>query len=220
MTQKMFAKFATTCLVFAFILAAAGLVSAEEKPNVFGLLLVGPYNDHGWSQAHYEGGKYVEKMVPGTKMIYIDKVNPADRQGVTIPQLVDDMVEKGAKLIIANSDDMKDGTREAAAMHPDVYFIHISGDDVLTGKAPKNLSNLMGRMEYGKMMAGFAAAMSTKTGKLAYLGPLINEETLRLAASYYLGARYAWETWPRCRPGSPSAWEATSVRSTPPACAP
>jgi simple sugar transport system substrate-binding protein len=22
----------------------------------FGMLLVGPYNDHGWSQAHYEGG--------------------------------------------------------------------------------------------------------------------------------------------------------------------
>jgi simple sugar transport system substrate-binding protein len=69
----------------------------------------------------------------------------------------------------------------------------MSGDDVLTGKAPKNLSNLMGRMEYGKMMAGFAAALTTKTGKLGYLGPLINEETRRLVASAYLGAKYAWE---------------------------
>jgi simple sugar transport system substrate-binding protein len=49
-------------------------------------------------------------------------------------------------------------------------------------------------MEYGKMMAGFAAALTTKTGKIGYLGPLINEETRRLAASAYLGARYAWET--------------------------
>jgi len=163
-----------------------------DKPMIFGLLLVGPYNDRGWSQAHYEGGKYVERQVPGTKMIYIDKVNPADRPGVTIPQLVDDMVEKGAQLIIANSDDMKDGAREAALMHPDINFIHISGDDVLTGKAPKNLSNLMGKMEYGKMMAGFAAAMTTKTGKIGYLGPLINEETRRLAASAYIGAKYAW----------------------------
>jgi simple sugar transport system substrate-binding protein len=78
-------------------------------------------------------------------------------------------------------------------MHPDVYFIHISGDDVLTGKASKNLSNLMGRMEYGKMMAGFVAALTSKTGKIGYLGPLINEETRRLAASAYLGAKYAWE---------------------------
>jgi len=104
------------------------------------------------------------------------------------------MAEKGAKLIIANSDDMKDGIREAALLHPDISFLHVSGDDVLTGKAPKNLSNLFGKMEYGKMMAGFVAAMTTKTGKIGYLGPLVNEETRRLSISCYLGARYAWET--------------------------
>jgi simple sugar transport system substrate-binding protein len=179
-------------LVISLSVAMPTLSLAVEKPFTFGLLLVGPYNDRGWSQAHFEAGKFIEKTVPGTKMIYIDKVNPADRPGVTIPQLVDDMVEKGAQLVIANSDDMKDGTREAALMHPDVYFLHISGDDVLTGKAPKNLSDLMGRMEYGKMMAGFAAAMTTQTGKIGYLGPLINEETRRLSASCYLGAKYAW----------------------------
>ena len=184
-----------TAAFFFFSLSSltSGTAGGGDKAFTFGLLLVGPYNDHGWSQAHFEGGKYVEKMIPNSKMIYIDKVNPADRPGITIPQLVDDMVGKGAKLIIANSDDMKDGTREAARMHPEIHFLHISGDDVLTAKAPKNLSNLMGRMEYGKMMAGFAAAMTTKTGKIGYLGPLVNEETRRLAASCYLGAKYAWE---------------------------
>jgi simple sugar transport system substrate-binding protein len=166
---------------------------AAFKPYVFGLLLVGPYNDHGYSQAHYEGGLYVEKTLRGTKMIYIDRVNPADRAGITIPQLVDDMVEKGASLIIANSDDMKDGIREAAKQHPKIHFVHVSGDDVLTGRAPKNLVNIFGRMEYGKMMAGFVAALTTKTGKIGYLGPLINDETRRLASSAYLGARYAWD---------------------------
>jgi simple sugar transport system substrate-binding protein len=184
---------AAACLFFSLSFLASGIATGADKPYIFGLLLVGPYNDHGWSQAHFEAGKYVEKMIPGTKMIYIDKVNPADRPGVTIPQLVDDMAEKGAKLIIANSDDMKDGIREAARMHPEIHFIHISGDDVLTGKAPKNLSNLMGRMVYGKMMAGFVAAMTTRTGKIGYLGPLVNEETRRLAVSSYLGAKYAWE---------------------------
>lgn len=186
----------TACMigwVLAVVLAPAGIVSGAEKPFTFGLLLVGPYNDHGYSQAAFEGGQYVEKNVPGARMIYIDKVNPVDRAGVTIPQLVDDMVEKGAKLIIANSDDMKDGIREAALMHPEIDFIHISGDDALTGKAPSNLANLFGRMEYGKMMAGFAAAMTTQTGRIGYLGPLINEETRRLASSCYLGAKYAWQ---------------------------
>jgi simple sugar transport system substrate-binding protein len=125
-------------------------------------------------------------------MIYIDKVNPADRPGITIPTLVDDLVAKGAKLIIANSDDMKDGITEAAMMHPDIYFIHVSGDGVMGKNATKNLGNLMGRMEYGKMMAGFVAAMTTKTGKIGDLGPLINAETRRLSSATYLGARYAW----------------------------
>ncbi|MBW2028996.1 MAG: BMP family ABC transporter substrate-binding protein [Deltaproteobacteria bacterium] len=186
-----FAGIVLCCL--ALVLLSPAIGKGADKPFVFGMLLVGPYNDRGWSQAHYEAGRYVEEKIPGTKMIYIDKVNPADRPGITIPQLVDDLVSKGARLIIANSDDMKDGTREAAMLHPDTYFIHVSGDDVITGKAPKNLSNLMGRMEYGKMMAGFAAALMTRTGKIGYLGPLVNEETRRLAASCYLGARYAWE---------------------------
>ncbi len=177
------------CLTIVF---AATAVAAETF--TFGLLLVGPYNDRGYSQAHYEGGRYVEEQIPDAKMIYIDKVNPADRPGVTIPQLVDDMVEKGAQLVIANSDDMKDGIREAAMLHPDTHFIHCSGDDVLTGKAPENLSNLFARMVYGKMVAGFAAAMTTQSGKIGYLGPLVNEETRRLAAASYLGAKRAWTT--------------------------
>jgi simple sugar transport system substrate-binding protein len=201
MSRKYLGTLLLVALVcFSVVAMAPSGALAKQKKFVFGLLMVGPYNDHGWSQAHYEAGKYVEDMVPGTKMIYIDKVNPADRPGITVPQLVDDLVAKGATLIIANSDDMKDGAREAAVMHPEIYFLHISGDDVVTGKAPKNLANLMGRMEYGKMMAGFVAAMTTKTGKIGYLGPLINEETRRLAASCYLGARYAWERVLRKKP--------------------
>lgn len=187
--------FLQVLVFFGFLLDPSGNpreAAAAEFP--FGLLMVGPANDHGWSQAHFEAGQAMEKALPGAKMLYIDKVNPADRPGITIPMLVDDLVSKGAKLIIGNSDDMKDGIREAAAMHPEVKFIHISGDDARTGKAGANLSNLMGRMEYGKMMAGFVAALTSQTGKIAYLGPLINAETRRLSAAAYLGARHAWTT--------------------------
>jgi len=50
--------------------------TAAEAPEefVFGMLLVGPYNDSGWSQANYEGGLYVEEKLPGAKMVYVDKV--------------------------------------------------------------------------------------------------------------------------------------------------
>ncbi|WP_428569990.1 MAG: BMP family lipoprotein [Solidesulfovibrio sp. DCME] len=166
---------------------------AGRTPFVFGLLLVGPANDKGYSQAQYEGGKYVEAHLPEAKMLYLDKVNPADRPGLTIPQVVDDMAAKGARLILAGSDDMRDGILEAAAQHPELAFVHISGDDALMGKAPKNLGNLFAKIEYAKMLAGFAAGMTTKTGKIGYLGPLVNAETRRVANAAYLGARYAWE---------------------------
>lgn len=183
-------------VVCAMCLLVAGALMipafGADKQFIMGLLLVGPYNDKGWSQAHYEGGKYVEKKLPGVKMIYLDNVNPAGRPGFTVPHLVDDMVAQGARLIVATSDDMKDGIREAAKKHPKVAFIHVSGDDVWTKKAPPNLGNLMGRMEYPQMMAGLAAAMTTRTGKIGYLGPLINDETRRLVNCCYLGAAYAW----------------------------
>jgi len=179
-----------------FVLAAAALLLmsglAFAKDFTIGLILVGPYNDKGYSQAEYEGGKYVEAHMPGAKLIYLDKVNPADRPGLTIPQVCDDLIEKGADLIIAGSDDMKDGILEAAAMHPDTTFLHVSGDTAWSGKGPSNLGNLFGKMIYSKMMAGFTAAMTTQTGKIGVVGPLINEETRRLIASAYLGAHYAW----------------------------
>ncbi|MCQ3936091.1 MAG: BMP family ABC transporter substrate-binding protein [Chloroflexi bacterium] len=169
---------------------------AGDEQFVFGMLLVGPYNDNGWSQAHYEAGLYLEEQL-GAKMIYLDKVNPADRPGTTPDQLAEELVAQGAKLVIFNSDDMKDASTTFAKNNPDIYVIMASGDQVWPdGKAYEeipNLINIMGRMEYGKMMAGCAAALSTKTGKIGYLGPLINDETRRLAASAYLGAKYCYE---------------------------
>ncbi|MDL1911782.1 BMP family ABC transporter substrate-binding protein [Chloroflexi bacterium CFX6] len=166
------------------------------EPFVFGMLLVGPYNDNGWSQAHYDAGLYVEEKL-GAKMIYLDKVNPADRAGTTPDQLAEELVAQGAKLVIFNSDDMKDASTTFAKNHPDVFVIMASGDQVWKdGKAYEeipNMINIMGRMEIGKMIAGCAAALSTETGKIGYLGPLINDETRRLAASAYLGAKSCWE---------------------------
>lgn len=166
---------------------------------IFGMLLVGPYNDRGWSQAHYDAGLYLEEKFPGSEMKYLDKVNVADRPGTTPAQLAEDLLAEGAKLIIFNSDDMKDSAVEFAKNHPEVAVIHASGDTSWKdGKAfidLPNMMNIMGKMEYGKMIAGCAAALTTQTGKIGYLGPLINDETRRLASSAYLGAKYCWEQY-------------------------
>jgi simple sugar transport system substrate-binding protein len=91
-----------------------------------------------------------------------------------------------------------------AAKYPDVSFVMVSGDHALTGVAPPNVANYMGQMEFGKMMAGCAAALKTETGVIGYLGPLINDETRRLANSAYLGARYCYENY---RGGNPDDLE-------------
>jgi simple sugar transport system substrate-binding protein len=174
-------------------------VPPPAGPFTFGMILVGPQNDKGWSQANYDAGQYVEQKL-GAKMIVLDKVNTADRPGTTVEQVVADMIAQGAQMVFATSDDMKDGALLAAEKNPTVPMVWASGDSAWQdGKAyaPQltNLANIMGRMEYGKMMAGCAAALTTAKGSIGYLGPLINDETRRLTASAYLGAKYCWETY-------------------------
>lgn len=190
--------------VLSLVMAACGDDDdgASAEGFKFGMILVGPQNDQGWSQAHYEAGQYVlaELGLPADAMIVLDKMNTADRPETSIESVVDDMVAGGAQMIFATSDDMKDGIEAAAAAHPEIPMIWSSGDNAWAdgqGYRPDlaNLGNIMGQMEYGKMIAGCAAALTTQTGKIAYLGPLINDETRRLVNSAYLGAQYCWETY-------------------------
>ena len=195
-------------LVTSVLLIAALALSACAKPTeapvetplTVGLLLVGPANDAGWSQAHFDSMSYVKEKLPGTEVIYLENVYTGSTAHTMTPaELAADMVTKGAKVIIFNSDDQKDNAIKFAQEHPDIFVIHASGDSAWKeGKnyvELPNLKNIMGRMEYGKMIAGCAAALTTQTGKIGFLGPLINDETRRFAASAYLGAKYCWENY-------------------------
>jgi len=188
---------ASLIMVLAFVLAACGGTAAPEEQEefVFGIILVGPKNDRGWSQAHYEGGMYIEENIPGARMIVFESLNAADKPEATLEGVVDDMVADGAQLIFTTSDEFEEDTVGAAEKYPEVTFISISGDDVLTGEAPPNEGNIMGYMPAMKAVAGCAAALATETGEIAYLGPLINFETRRLTSAAYLGARYCYENY-------------------------
>ncbi|MCE5257882.1 MAG: BMP family ABC transporter substrate-binding protein [Chloroflexi bacterium] len=193
-------------IVLALLLVGAVVLtgcktSQSTEALKFGVVLVGPYNDHGWSQAHYEGAQYAETKVSGASMIYLDKLNSSDRQGTTLEQVVEDMVAQGAKIIFTTSDDFQADTDTVAAKYPDIKFVMVSGDHAKTGVAPSNVTNVMGKMEYMKAVAGCAAALKTESKSIAYLGPLINSETRRLASSAYLGARDCYEQY---RGGDPN----------------
>uniref|UniRef100_A0ACD5GUM3 Uncharacterized protein n=1 Tax=Desertifilum tharense IPPAS B-1220 TaxID=1781255 RepID=A0ACD5GUM3_9CYAN len=110
-------------------------------------------NDAGWSQAHYEGIEYVQQQISGVTLEYADKVNPGDRSNVKGSQVADDLIAKGADLIIFNSDDLKDDALETAQKYPNIPVIHASGDSAWQEgqnyQALPNLANVMPKMEYG-----------------------------------------------------------------------
>ena len=177
---------------------AAPTAAPTEAPlPVFGMVLIGSAADGGWSQAHYDAGLYVTEKIPGVELSYIDLA--VIKTGTTFAQLADELVAQGANVILFNSDDMKADSTQFALDNPDIKVIMASGDQLWQeGKDfidLPNMVNIMGKMEYGKMIAGCAAALTTQTGQIGYLGPLINDETRRLAASVYLGARYCWTTY-------------------------
>ncbi len=179
----------------AVVLLAVIPVAAQDDEFVFGMVLVGPENDRGWSQAHYEAGLYIEELIPNSRMVFFPSLNPADAPETTLLDVVTEMVDQGAQMIFTTSDAFEEDTDVVAEAFPEIVFVNASGDNALTGEAPENVGNTMGMMEWGKLIAGCAAGLSTETGSIGYLGPLINAETRRLAASAYLGARYCYENY-------------------------
>ena len=202
--RKLFVRLALLGVIASLVLSACGgtgtnnLAAMGQNPTI-GMILVGAKNDHGWSQAHFEAGGYIEQKIPGAKMLYIENAYTGSPvlTGTTISQLAETLVAQGAKMIIFNSDDMKDESTKFAQAHPDIYVIMASGDQVWKNgnayTAMPNMTNIMGKVEYMKMLAGCSAALTSQTGKIGFLGPLINDETRRLAASAYLGAKYCWQ---------------------------
>jgi simple sugar transport system substrate-binding protein len=187
-------------LVMVLALSACGAPKAATPsgPFTIGILTVGPIGDMGWSQATYVGAQYVESKIAGTKVIYAENVNTSSNPNTTAAQFAEQLLSQGANVVIFNSDDMKDGVTEFTKAHPDVPVIWLSGDfawkDGERYQADMKMeSDLMGKMEYGKMIAGCSAALTTKTGKIGFVGPLVNPETRRLAAAAYLGANYCWK---------------------------
>ena len=94
MSMQPWAKLTRLTLAGALAATAVGAggaiaVAQDEEPFQFGMILVGPQDDRGWSQAHREAGEYVEEQL-GAEMILLDKVNTADRPELTVDQVAFD----------------------------------------------------------------------------------------------------------------------------------
>jgi basic membrane protein A len=161
----------------------------DGKFNV-AMVLIGPHDDGGWSQAHYEGLLYVEQNVPDTHVAYIELVP----EGADSEQVFRSLARKGFDLIFGTSFGYMDPMGTVAEEFPDTMFVHISGYK----SNEKNFGNLFGAMEVMKYIAGMMAGSRAKTDgvlKLGYMATFPIPEELRLGNAIALGMK---RTCPEC----------------------
>jgi hypothetical protein len=131
--------------------AAGGFQIPEVQEGKFnvGMVLIGPHDDGGWSQAHYEGLLYIEENVPNVHVAYIENVP----EGADSEQVFRSLARKGFDLIFGTSFGFGDPMEVVAEEFPDTMFIHLTG----IKSNGTNFGNLMGAMENMKYLAGMLA---------------------------------------------------------------
>jgi len=199
--RKTLFKMIVVVAALAMILSACGPKPAEEvggfqipeiekgKFNV-AAVLIGPHDDGGYSQAHYEGLLYLEKNMPDAHVAYIENVP----EGAEAEQVFRSLARKGFDLILGTSFGYMDPMETVSAEFPDQMFIHVSGFKA----NGKNFGNLFGAMEDMKYLAGMLAGSRAKVDgnmKLGYMATFPIPEELRLGNAFMLGAL---KTCPDC----------------------
>lgn len=161
----------------------------EGKFNV-AMVLIGPHDDGGWSQAHFEGLIHVEDNVPDVHVAYIENVP----EGADSEQVFRSLSRKGFDLIFGTSFGYMDPMEVVAGEFPDTTYIHISGYK----SNMENFGNLFGAMEDMKYLGGMLAGARAKMDgnpKLGYMATFPIPEELRLGNAIALGMK---ETCPEC----------------------
>lgn len=161
----------------------------EGKFNI-GMVLIGPHDDGGWSEAHYDGLLYVQENMPNSHVAYIELVP----EGADSEQVFRSLARKGFDLIIGTSFGYMDPMESVATEFPDATFIHLTGFK----SNFENYGNLFGAMEVYKYLAGMLAGSRAKMDgnpRLGYMATFPIPEELRLGNAIALGMK---RTCPEC----------------------
>ncbi|MES2192217.1 MAG: BMP family ABC transporter substrate-binding protein [Pseudomonadota bacterium] len=163
--------------------APAPVASAPAKvePLKIAFAYVGPVGDGGWTFAHDNGKKAVEKAF-GDKVVtsFVEKVpESADAERV-----IRDMADQGNKLIFGTTFGYMEPMLKVAADKKDVKFEHATGY-----KTADNMRTYDSRTYEGAYMAGVVAGKMSKTGTLGVVGSVPIPEVVRNINSFTLGAQ-------------------------------
>ncbi|MES2385265.1 MAG: BMP family ABC transporter substrate-binding protein [Pseudomonadota bacterium] len=154
---------------------------AKVEPLKIAFAYVGPVGDGGWTFAHDNGRKAIEKEF-GDKVVtsFVEKVpESADAERV-----IRDMASQGNKLIFGTTFGYMEPMLKVAADFKDVKFEHATGY-----KTADNLRTYDSRTYEGAYMAGVIAGKMSKTGTLGVVGSVPIPEVVRNINSFTLGAQ-------------------------------
>src|SRR5215207_5890691 len=163
--------------------------AVEGQFNV-AMVLIGPHDDGGWSQAHYEGLQYVCENMEGTHVAYIENVP----EGADSEQVFRSLSRKGFNFIIGTSFGYMDPMEAVASEFPDITYLHLTGFK----SNGKNFGNFFGAMEDFKYLAGMLAGSRAKKDgnpKIGYMATFPIPEELRLGNAIMRGVK---QTCPEC----------------------
>ena len=161
--------------------APAAAAPAKAEPLKIAFAYVGPVGDGGWTYAHDNGRKAVEKEF-GDKVVtsFVEKVpESADAERV-----IRDMAGQGNKLIFGTTFGYMEPMLKVANDLKDVKFEHATGY-----KTADNLRTYDSRTYEGAYMAGVVAGKMSKSGTLGVVGSVPIPEVVRNINSFTLGAQ-------------------------------
>ena len=163
--------------------AASPVAAAPAKPEPLKIAFayVGPVGDGGWTFAHDNGPKAVEKEF-GDKVVtsFVEKVPEA----ADAERVFRDMASQGNKLIFGTTFGYMEPMLKVAADMKDVKFEHATGY-----KQADNMRTYDSRTYEGAYMAGVIAGKMTKSNTLGVVGSIPIPEVIRNINSFTLGAQ-------------------------------
>lgn len=161
--------------------SAAASAPAKPEPLKIAFAYVGPVGDGGWTFAHDNGRKLLEKEF-GDKIVtsFVEKVPEA----ADAERVFNDMIGQGNKLVFGTTFGYMEPMLKVAADHPEVKLEHATGY-----KTAPNLRTYDSRTYEGAYMAGVIAGSMTKTNTLGVVGSIPIPEVIRNINSFTLGAQ-------------------------------
>jgi basic membrane protein A len=161
--------------------AASAAAPAASGPLKIAFAYVGPVGDGGWTFAHDNGRKAVEKEF-GDKVqtSFVEKVPEA----ADAERVFRDMVGQGNKLIFGTTFGYMEPMLKVAPDAKDVKFEHATGY-----KQAENMRTYDSRTYEGAYMAGVIAGAMTKTNTLGVVGSIPIPEVIRNINSFTMGAQ-------------------------------